>query len=368
MGSLRALITIALALCAALSQPSGAAGSSTDTLGRFAVWGDVRNEAGQTAASAGFLSLVQALKQTRFSHSISVGDYTYAEGDPTGDSARYNSFLAAARPLTLGRTTHWIVGNHERVFDPVDDRLYHQKLWHEGVPTPTEGHSLHHWGAFKMTFGARGVYCFYLSSSGTAAGSGSIGFKTAVVDHTTGSAWLTQSAQARDLVGWLKNRGRRQWVVIVVHDPLYDAKVGEPWGTTARESEKMKLVRLFRRYGVDLVLQGHVHNYRRHVRADGTTYLTQGMGGAAPKPDRFTALEPSVPPLDRYDRGHLGSPGSGHRRFGWTTFAVLSTGRITGSTYYVSTVDETVDGKVVPAGRRILYERFALTNVIRTAP
>ncbi len=133
------------------------------------------------------------------------------------------------------------------------------------------------------------------------------------------------------------------------------------------ESEKMKLVRLFRRYGVDLVLQGDVHYYRRHVRRDGTIYLTQAMGGANPKPEPHVAR--SRPPhLDAADRGHLGSPGGGHYRYGWTSFAVLSTGTLRGSTYYVSTIDETVRGEVVPAGTRILYERFTLTNVVRTAP
>ena len=171
-------------------------------------------------------------------------------------------------------------------------------------------------------------------------------------------------------MGWLKNRGRRQWVVIVVHDPLYDAKVGEPWGTTARASEKMKLVRLFRRYGVDLVLQGDVHNYRRHVRADGTTYLTQGMGGArsqARPVHRAGAIRAAV-----LDEVRSWSPGIPRQRSPALRLDDLcgpldrkrSPARPTTS----STVDETVDGKVVPAGTRILYERFALTNVIRTAP
>lgn len=346
---------------------SAAAGASAQARGHFVVWGDGRNDAGQTAASPGFVSLVRALKNASFSHSITVGDYTYADGGLSADTARYESFLAAARPLTDGRKTHWIVGNHEHVYDADDDQLYHEKLWGEDAPA-TAGHGLHHWGAFRMIFGTKRVFGYYLSSAESTAGEGTIGFKTAVVDRAAGSAWRTQSSQARDLVRWLKDRGRRQWVVIVVHHPLYDAKVDDPWDTTAYASEKMKLVRLFRRYGVDLVLQGDVHNYRRHVRKDGSTYLTQGMGGASPKPDRHTAAEPSVPYLDAADRGHLGSPGGGQYRYGWTSFAVLSTGGIRGSTYYVSTIDETVGGNVIPAGTRILYERFALTNVLRTAP
>ena len=366
MGSICRAVII-LFICVAQTAPASAVGTSAEVLGRFAAWGDVRNDAGATAASPGFISLVAALAPSRFSHSINVGDNIYADGDPVGDAARYDSFLGAAKPLTGGRTTHWIVGNHERVYDSDDDLLYHEKLWREGAPA-SGGHSLHHWGSFRMAFGAKRVYGFYLSTTETAGREGTISFKTAVVDSTVGSAWLTQSRQARDLVRWLKDRGRRQWVVIVVHHPLYDAKTDDPWDTSAHSSEKMKLVRLFRRYGVDLVLQGDVHNYRRHVRADGTTYLTQGMGGASPKPDRRTAGEPSVPELDDADRGHLGSPRSGRLRYGWTTFAMLSSGKIRGSTYYVSTADETADGKLVPAGTRILYERFSLTNVLRTAP
>jgi hypothetical protein len=361
------LVIIVLAVVAALVEPSAAAGSPAPVLRRFAVWGDVRNEAGLTAAAPGLLTVGQVMASARFSQSIVVGDYTYADGDPVGDAARYDAFLAAVRPLTAGRKTHWIVGNHDRVYDPVDDQLYHERIWGEDAPA-AGGHSLHHWGSFRMTFGTRRVFAYYLSSAESVLGEGTIGYKTSVIDSATDSAWRTQSRQARDLVRWLRDRGRRQWVVIVVHHPIYDAKIGFPWDTTAPSSEKMKLVRLFRRYGVDLVLQGDVHNYRRHVRPDGTTYLTQGMGGATPKPESYTSAEPMVPYLDGADRGHLGSPGDGHFRYGWTSFAVLSTGKIRGSTYYVSTIDETVDGTLAPASTRILYERFTLTNLARTAP
>jgi hypothetical protein len=364
--TLQPFAIVALIILAAFTSPAAAAGSSAEVLGRFAVWGDVRNDPGETTTPPGFTTLVQALEKTSFSHSITVGDYILGGGDRSADTARYDNFLAAARPLTDGRTTHWVAGNHDRVYDPVDDQLYHEKLW--GEAAPSGDHSLHHWGSFGMTFGSKRVFCFYLSSTETAAREGTIGFKTAVVDPAGGSAWRTQSRQARDLVRWLKDRGRRQWVVIVVHHPLFDAKIDDPWDTTAYASEKMKLVRLFRRYGVDLVLQGDVHNYRRHVRRDGTTYLTQAMGGANPKPESRTSAAPDTPYLDAADRGHLGSPGDGHHRYGWTTFAMLSTGALRGSTYYVSTIDETVGGHVVPAGTPILYERFTLTNVPRTAP
>jgi hypothetical protein len=366
MRAFRSAVIIGLAILGGLTTPSPATPSSADVLGRFAVWGDVRNDPRETTTPPGFTLLVAALEQTSFTHSITVGDSILGSGDRSADAVRYDNFLAAARPLTDGRTTHWIVGNHDRVYDPVDDQLYHEKLW--GEAAPSGDHSLHHWGSFRMTFGGKRVFCYYLSSKEASDAEGTIGFKTAVLDAAGDSAWRTQSRQARDLVRWLRDRGRRQWVVVVVHHPLFDAKIGDPWDTTAYASEKMKLVRLFRRYGVDLVVQGDVHYYRRHVRRDGTTYLTQGMGGANPKPESRTSAAPDTPYLDAADRGHLGSPGDGQYRYGWTSFAVLSDGRLRGSTYYVSTIDETISGEVVAAGTRILYERFTLTNVSRTAP
>jgi predicted MPP superfamily phosphohydrolase len=38
-------------------------------------------------------------------------------------------------------------------------------------------------------------------------------------------------------------------------------------------------VPLFRRYGVDLVLSGHDHNYQRFAASHGVTYVVHGGGG-----------------------------------------------------------------------------------------
>ena len=370
-----AAVLLGVACAAGLLTPdAGAKPRSRDrVIGSFAVWGDTRNEPGFTTAAPGFSLLVDNLEDFAFTDSITVGDYTYAANDAAGDAVRYDSFLAAAQPLLQGRRTIWTVGNHELVGNATDHALWHQKLFGESVPAgcPSAG-QVHHWGPFTLAYGTVAVNGFTLSTAEGGVATGTIGYKTDVVDPTPGSDWTTQSQQARDLVTWLKERCVKQWVVVAMHHPLYDAKIGMPYDTTSPTSEKMKLVDLFRRYGVDLVLQGDVHYYRRHVQPDGTTYLTQGMGGAGPRtesnPGTPGAPVGDTPFLDAIDPGHLGSPSSAQKRYAWTVFSVRRSGSILGDTYYTSTAEESVDGAQVPPGATIYLESFTLTAVPRTAP
>jgi len=65
------------------------------------------------------------------------------------------------------------------------------------------------------------------------------------------------------------------WKVVVGHHPIHSAGLyGDDPAAIAR------LTPLFRRYGVQLYINGHDHNYERTRPIDGTTYLTVGNGGA----------------------------------------------------------------------------------------
>ena len=69
------------------------------------------------------------------------------------------------------------------------------------------------------------------------------------------------------------------WKVVVGHHPIYSAGVyGDDRSLNAR------LTPLFKRYGVQLYINGHEHNYERTRVIDGTTYLTVGGGGASLRP------------------------------------------------------------------------------------
>lgn len=65
------------------------------------------------------------------------------------------------------------------------------------------------------------------------------------------------------------------WKVVVGHHPMRSAGFyGDDPAAIAR------LAPLFRRYGVQLYINGHDHHYERTRPIDGTTYLTVGNGGA----------------------------------------------------------------------------------------
>lgn len=65
------------------------------------------------------------------------------------------------------------------------------------------------------------------------------------------------------------------WKVVVGHHPIRSSGFyGDDPAAIAR------LTPLFRRYGVQLYINGHDHHYERTRPIDGTTYLTVGNGGA----------------------------------------------------------------------------------------
>jgi 3',5'-cyclic AMP phosphodiesterase CpdA len=96
-----------------------------------------------------------------------------------------------------------------------------------------------------------------------------------MLDTNVNAAWQHQ-------LPWLKGaltRSTAPWKVVVGHHPLYSAGFyGDDAPGIAR------LTPLFKRYGVQLYINGHDHNYERTRRINGTTYLTVGGGGAYLRP------------------------------------------------------------------------------------
>jgi Calcineurin-like phosphoesterase len=64
------------------------------------------------------------------------------------------------------------------------------------------------------------------------------------------------------------------WKVVVFHHPAYSCG-----GYLSNPAVVDRWVPLFRRYGVDLVLSGHDHNYQRFAPSHGVTYIVDGGGG-----------------------------------------------------------------------------------------
>lgn len=78
-----------------------------------------------------------------------------------------------------------------------------------------------------------------------------------------------------------------QWTIVAMHHPPYSAGY-QGSNMTARSTFSP----LFARYGVDLVLSGHDHDYQRSNVIDGVTYVVSGAGSGTRRTgeDDFTAV------------------------------------------------------------------------------
>jgi hypothetical protein len=93
-------------------------------------------------------------------------------------------------------------------------------------------------------------------------------------------AWLEQTLQA----------SRAPWKIAVFHQPAFSCS------THATTPEVVAAwVPLFEAHGVDLVLNGHDHNYQRFEPRHDVTYIVSGGGGA--RLYEIEACEHGEPPL-----------------------------------------------------------------------
>lgn len=109
-------------------------------------------------------------------------------------------------------------------------------------------------------------------------------------------AFSTQAQKA-----WLKKdlaRNERPWTIVFFHRPPFSASLGpHPGGSQRIRSD---LVPLFERAHVDVVFNGHQHNYERFRPIHGVTYIVSGGGGGERYPIKpgqhtsYAAARPNV--------------------------------------------------------------------------
>jgi hypothetical protein len=203
--------------------------------------------------------------------SIGAGDYIYAKywsgGTPAAVDTRavlgrrYRAFKKNERRLRERMPVLLAIGNHEGVDVTADNGL------------PWAGTT-----AWQATFdlpsapGAGGRYYSYEWRRKVHI---AVLFSTKQGLGFAGPGRPGNSAQARWLIRDLR-RDRRAWTIVVLHHPMYDPRWGHAWYRDPAERDR--LAAFLRGQGVDLVVQGHDHFYRRHVQ-DGVPYVTQGGAG-----------------------------------------------------------------------------------------
>ena len=176
-------------------------------------------------------------------------------------------------------------------------------LWNRWVYSPNQ--------QYYYSFDRGDVHFVVLNTYSTSY-SGYIGFQSATSggSRTALGTTYTNSGQANWLISAIDTN--KPWTVVVTHYPLFDSYKGQPYADKAQTTltttnaryygERNRLLALFAAHGVDVVLQGHVHNFRHHVEkvrsADGgvtsaMTFITDGLAGGPP----VSMADPSNGPL-----------------------------------------------------------------------
>jgi Calcineurin-like phosphoesterase len=92
-----------------------------------------------------------------------------------------------------------------------------------------------------------------------------------VIDTNTNADWKAQ-------LPWLEkslSESKAAWKIVYGHHQIYSSGV-----YNTDQDAVARLSPVFKKYGVQLYINGHEHSYERTKPIDGTTYLITGIGGA----------------------------------------------------------------------------------------
>jgi hypothetical protein len=322
---MRRLLLIGLLLLLPLFLPSCALGATTPY--KLLVWGDGRPwTTSGTAVSTGFKVVSGSMRAQNADHAIADGDYVYlgANDSVATINAKYDAFFATYDKV--GVKTDYAMGNHEAV-GPNGRTVYYDRI--HAQP-----------GYYTVNDGPFDVIVLNTNVPGLDKRIGFYGVGDS--RNSVQADWLVRQLTA------ITNK--RAWIIVALHHPLLDPETDDPFATTAI-AERNALVKLFHAYGVDLVVQGDSHFYRRHHRTDGSSYVTEGMAGAPP-------VAASTTPIDGHDVTTLGSTGSSPL-YGYVTVKRDKTGTITGRMFWMQSSD---------GWTRHIGDKWTLKQVVRTAP
>jgi len=190
---------------------------------RFVVYGDNRTDATAHA------SVINAIVPTAPDFIVNTGDLS--------DTGNYNEFVSIENPLIKDTPLFAVPGNHDTS----------GAQWAYGFNRANPA-----WYSYKWA----NAYFIALSTDDSyAAGSAQL-------------TWLEQQLQAA------KADSSVQWIFVYHHYPVYSSSTH---GSTA--DQQSTLVPLYKQYGVDIVFNGHDHDYERSEDSN-IVYIVAGGGGA----------------------------------------------------------------------------------------
>ncbi len=183
-----------------------------------------------------------AMMQVRFDLFLHTGDVAYNDGSPSQLEA---SFFDVYRELIAKVAGYPVLGNHDYETEAGAPYLHAFSLPDNGAPAGEE-----RWYSFEW---------------------GSIHF-VALDTQRVGPEqiqWLDADLSANDL----------PWKIAYFHKPPYSH--GRHGGN---DRVQAAFVPIFEKYGVQLVLSGHEHNYERYQPKNGVHYVVTGGGGNLTRP------------------------------------------------------------------------------------
>jgi hypothetical protein len=206
----------------------------------LAVVGDVGHPGARLTATARAVDELDAIEPV--DELVLTGDNVYPSGDPS------------RLPETVFRPFAHVLGHAE--LDPV---LGNHDVMH--------GHA----GAQVAALGMPGRW--WARHLGDVL---LIGLDSTRADDPAQAAWLERSLATAD----------EPWRIVVLHHPPYSAGYHG-----SNDAVRAAFVPLFERYGVQLVLSGHDHDYQRSVPINGVTYVVTGAAAETRRTgaDDFTA-------------------------------------------------------------------------------
>lgn len=209
---------------------------------RFAVIGDFGTGKSAQQAVANVMCAHHALDP--FEHVVTTGDNVYAHGEP--EDFKRDFFEPYACLFEAGVEFHASLGNHDLDTDGGQPELAEPAF---GMPAP--------------------YYAWIL---------GPVAF-VVLEAESLDSEIETGSPEEQEQYAWMLERLERfqtkPWTVVVVHNPVFSSgqHKSEPgWDEALGEP--------FAELGVDLVLNGHDHNFQT-AKYLGVQYIVTGGGGAA---------------------------------------------------------------------------------------
>jgi predicted phosphodiesterase len=202
---------------------------------RFAAFGDTRTNHHVHRA------VIEAMAREKIEFVVHTGDMV----DRGGIQSQWDRFFQIERPLLIKTPIVPAIGNHD-----MSARRYFRHYFMHNRWTKSRRYFVHDWGNLRIVIIDGGIEC-----------------RDGCAQYVFAERALAEGVRQGKLMA------------MMLHYPPYSSGAHG-----SHEGVQESISELARRYGVELVIAGHDHNYERTKPIDGVTYVVSGSAGAPIRP------------------------------------------------------------------------------------